>query len=110
MNAYNCIFEFLESNMIFPLFAYNFFRTLVFIIGFYYLFKILGRIFRPYLIKYINKKAQERFGGQFQNQQRQKTYQGKRPKEGETVIDKMPNSSKKSNNDVGEYVDFEEVD
>ena len=95
--------------MLYPTYIYGFLRTIVFIIAFYYLFKIVGRLLRPYLIKYINKKAQERFGGQFQNQQQQ-TYQGKRPKEGETVIDKMPNSSKKSNNDVGEYVDFEEVD
>lgn len=95
--------------MLHPLYIYGFLRTLAFIIVFYYLFKLIGRLLRPYLIKYINKKAQERFGGQFQNQRRQ-TYQGSRPNEGETVIDKMPNSQKKSNNNVGEYVDFEEVD
>ena len=31
-------------------------------------------------------------------------------KEGETVIDKMPNQNKQSNSDVGEYVDYEEID
>ena len=31
-------------------------------------------------------------------------------KEGETIIDKKPIASKKRNDDVGEYVDFEEVD
>ena len=95
--------------MFIPLSIPGFFRMLIYIIAFYYLFKILGRLLKPFLIKYINKKAQENFSGQFQNK-RQQTYQGKRPKEGETVIDKMPNTSKKSNNDVGEYVDFEEVD
>ena len=31
-------------------------------------------------------------------------------KEGETVVDKQPVQRKESNNNVGEYVDFEEVD
>ena len=31
-------------------------------------------------------------------------------KEGETVIDRRPRSQKESNKDVGEYVDYEEID
>ena len=83
-------------------------KTIVFIIFFYYLFKVLARVFGPLFLKYLSKKAMQRFGGQFgdfQNQQRQQTQQ----KEGETTIDKIPNT-KTSNNTVGEYVDYEEVD
>ncbi len=31
-------------------------------------------------------------------------------REGETVIDRKPNGQKTSNQNVGEYVDFEEID
>ena len=41
------------------------------------------------------------------NQQRQNTAKAR---EGETVIDRKPSTPKQSNNDVGEYVDFEEID
>jgi hypothetical protein len=55
----------------------------------------------------MSKKMQERFGGQFQQyQNNQQTQQ----REGETVIDKMPERQKSSNKTVGEYVDYEEID
>ncbi|RSK38751.1 DUF4834 family protein [Mangrovimonas spongiae] len=71
----------------------------------YYGLKILSRIFAPVLVKYVAKKAEERFGDM--NSQ----YQGtkKDQKEGEVTIDKMPNA-KTSNKNVGEYVDYEEID
>ncbi|NAS30121.1 DUF4834 family protein [Flavobacteriaceae bacterium R38] len=84
-------------------------RTLFFIVLVYYLFKILGRIFGPMLFGYATRKAGERFNEKFgQNQQqyaRKKTF-----REGETVIDKQPENQSKSNNNVGEYIDFEEID
>jgi len=78
-------------------------RTILIIVLVYYGIKVLSRIFAPFLIKYAAKKAEQRFGGQFGQQQEQ-------PKrEGEVTIDKMPNT-KTSNKDVGDYVDFEEVE
>lgn len=80
-------------------------RTLLFIALFYYGFKILSRLFAPLLLKYVTKKAEQRFGGSFKNppnRQQQKT-------EGEITIDKVP-ENKSSNNSVGEYVDYEEID
>lgn len=82
-------------------------RTLLIILLVYYGVKIITRIFAPLLLKYVAKKASERFGGQFgnfQNPQQQAT-----KKEGEITIEKIPNS-KTSNKDVGEYVDYEEID
>ncbi len=80
-------------------------RTLLFILLFYYGFKILSRLFAPLLLKYVTKKAEQRFGGQygnFSNKQQQK-------KEGEITVDKIP-KRKSANTTVGEYVDYEEID
>lgn len=86
-------------------------RTILIILLVYFGVKILARLFAPILMRFMAKKAQEKFGeqfGGFQNQanKRQKQQQ----KEGETVIDKMPNQNKNSNDKVGEYIDYEELD
>ncbi|WNH10207.1 DUF4834 family protein [Thalassobellus suaedae] len=83
-------------------------RTILIIVVVYYVIKVLSRIFAPFMLKYAAKKAEERFGGQFgqyKNQRQQETSK----KEGDITIDKMPNI-KTSNKDVGDYVDYEEVE
>lgn len=85
---------------------YGFVRTILIILLVYYGLKILTRIFAPYLVKYMSKKMQQKFEGQFGQQQ----HQEQSHKEGETVIDKMPNRTKSSENKVGEYVDYEEIE
>jgi hypothetical protein len=60
------------------------------------------RLFAPFIIKSIAKKAEAHFRNQSAPKQPSQN-------EGEISIDKMPNS-KSSNNDVGEYVDYEEVE
>ena len=86
---------------------YGFLRTILIIMLIYYGIKILSRLFAPYLMRYMSRKMQERFGGQFHQQQ---TRQQPRPDEGETVIDKIPQTPKSSDKKVGEYVDYEEID
>ena len=54
----------------------------------------------------MSKKMEERFGGQFKQQNQYE----KKQKEGETIIDKMPKQESSSNKDVGEYIDYEEID
>ncbi|ALJ06879.1 hypothetical protein APS56_16205 [Pseudalgibacter alginicilyticus] len=82
-------------------------RTILIILLIYFGVKILSRLLTPFLIKYVSKKAEQRFGGQFGGfQKKQET---KPKKEGEVTIDKMPNM-KSSNKDVGDYVDYEEID
>jgi len=49
------------------------------------------------------------------NDQFGRAYQQRRPsepkyKEGETVIDKMPKQEKSSDKNIGEYIDYEEID
>jgi hypothetical protein len=83
-------------------------RTILIIALVYYGIKILSRIFAPFLLKYAAKKAEQCFGdqfGQFQKGQKQDSQK----KEGEITIDKIPNT-KTSNKDVGEYVDYEDVE
>lgn len=86
---------------------YGFVRTILIILLVWYGIKILTRLFAPYLMRYMSKKMKQKFEGQFgQQQQRQQP----REKEGETVIDKMPNRDSSSSKKVGEYIDYEEVD
>ena len=84
-------------------------RTILIILLFYFGFKIVARLFAPLLMRFVAKKAEEKFGGQFGGFDR-KAEPPKQQKEGETVIDKMPNQNKKSNEKVGEYIDYEEID
>ncbi|WP_430929075.1 hypothetical protein [Polaribacter marinivivus] len=49
----------------------------------------------------MKKKAEQQFG----NYQQEHTV-----REGETIIDKAPKNKNSSNNSVGEYVDYEEID
>ena len=82
-------------------------RTIFIIVVVWYLFKVLGRIVAPFLIKFAAKKAEQRFGDQFGQFQKQQQETSKKP--GEVTIDKMPNA-KTSNKDVGDYVDYEEIE
>jgi len=78
---------------------------ILFLILGYYAFKWLARVFLPILmqkaVRNFEKKAREQQGYQ---------EPADHVKEGETVVDKQPTQRKESNNSVGEYVDFEEVD
>ncbi|WP_203258648.1 DUF4834 family protein [Hyunsoonleella ulvae] len=70
----------------------------------YYGVKVLSRLLTPFLLRYVSRKAEEKFGGQFKSQ----GYETPK-KEGEVTIDKMP-KRKASNKNVGDYVDYEEID
>jgi len=77
-------------------------KTLLIFVLVYSIFKYLMRLFAPYIMKSLAKKAEAHF----------RTQSAPKPptqKEGEITIDKMPNS-KSSNNSVGEYVDYEDVE
>lgn len=82
-------------------------RTIFFIILGYYLLKILGRIFQPWIHAYAVRKTESYFNSAFQTRDNQ-------PQEesnvGEVSIDKPPVKSKKTDSGVGEYIDFEEIE
>lgn len=55
------------------------------------------------------KKAVSKMEKKMRDQQGQQPYTDSNVKEGDTVIDKKPSPKKKSK-DVGDYIDFEELD
>lgn len=83
----------------------NVLRTILIIVLIYYILKFLTKLFAPYLMKKMVDKMQEKAQGQQANRK-----QYSNVKEGETSIDRKPRESSQSNNSVGEYVDYEEVD
>ena len=80
-------------------------KMILIILLVYFGIKILARLFMPFLLMFVSKKVEKRFGGQFQKE----SYQKRSEKEGEVIIDKVP-KTKSSNKDLGDYVDFEEID
>ena len=80
-------------------------RTILTIILIYYGVKFVSKLLFPIFFQKIMKNFEEKVREQQGSQQQQNT-----TKDGETTIDKKPIQGKKSNNNVGEYVDFEEVD
>lgn len=83
----------------------TFLLTILTLILVYYILKVLARMFAPYLIKKIIDKMQKKAAQQFTDQEQEGAV-----KTGETVIDKKPQNTKITNKNVGEYVDFEEVE
>ncbi len=83
----------------------NFLRTILTIILIWYGFKLVAKylfpIFFQKMMKNVEKKVRE-----------QQDYQQPVDKTqvGETTIERTSGETKKSNNSVGEYVDYEEVD
>ena len=82
-------------------------KTILILVLIWYGIKILSRLFAPLLLRFVAKKAEQRFGQQF-NAQQEKQHASQ--KEGETTIDGTPKQNKASNKNVGDYVDYEEID
>jgi uncharacterized protein HemY len=83
----------------------GFLRTILILILVYYVLKWLGRILFPVLFQ----KAVRNFESKMRQEQSQ-TQASDQVKEGETVIDRKPGPQRESNKNVGEYVDYEEID
>ena len=80
------------------------FKFLIWFFCIVYFLKILGRIFAPILIKYFSNKLHKRFNQQHQD------FQESQKKEGEVTFTQSDKSKKKRAEDVGDYVDFEEIE
>ena len=74
-----------------------------------YLFlKYLGRILAPILLKRFITKMQDRFGQQFNQQNHNQ--QSPKQQEGKVTLEKTKTSTKTKSDNLGDYVDFEEVE
>lgn len=80
-------------------------KTILIILLIYFGFKIFIRWFGPIILKYFLKKIGKKFSQQFDPQAKTKT-----KKEGEVVIEKKPKTGRKSDKNLGEYIDYEEID
>ena len=84
----------------------TFVKTILIVLLVYYGLKFLLKLAAPYLMRYVSKKASQKFGDAFG----QGPQENSNAEEGDVSIDKMPSSKSKTKNTVGEYVDFEELD
>jgi uncharacterized protein YbcC (UPF0753/DUF2309 family) len=78
------------------------FRNIIYIIGFYYLVKFLARLFMPMIINKAVHKAQENI---HKKQSQYQTYN-----ENEINNQNNKTGNPKSNKQVGDYIDYEEVE
>ena len=83
-------------------------KTVLIVLLVYFGLKILLRFFGPLILKWFMKKMGQKFEKQF-NQQFGGAQQQQK-KKGKVSIDKKPKSGKRSNKNVGEYIDYEEID
>lgn len=90
------------------------FKTILYILFFYYGFKLIARLLAPFLMRYAAKKMQEKFKDQMGQQSTGFDFgqkQQKFKKEGEVHVKSKIKSQEKINTEsIGDYVDFEEVD
>lgn len=85
----------------------KFIQTLLIILLIFFGLRILFRLLSPYIMRYLAKKVGQRFQNMAQGYGQQRAPS---EKEGETIIDQVPNREKRSNKNVGEYIDYEEID
>lgn len=80
-------------------------KTILIILLIYFGFKIFIKWFGPMILKYFLRKIGSKVRQQFNAQETSAT-----KKKGEVVIEKKPKNDKKTNKNVGEYIDYEEID
>lgn len=73
----------------------------------YYAFKFFSRYIAPIFLKKVIDNVEKKYKEQQHQQQNQTPDEN--VKVGETIIDKKPSKVKESNKDVGDYVDYEEL-
>ena len=81
-------------------------RVLLIILLVYFGLKLMIRWFGPILLRYILRKVGKKFEQKFSQFDQSRT----KSKEGDVSIDKKPKNTRKSKKDVGEYIDYEEID
>ena len=92
-------------SLIIILYLVNFIRTLIFILAIYFAIKLVTRYILPLILENKIREMQKNMDGRYSHQNNR----GKR--EGEVTIDYgSRENNKTTQQNEGEYVDFEEVD
>lgn len=84
-------------------------QVILVILLIYFGLKILIRWFGPLLLKFVLRKIGKEFEKKF-SQYDPAGNTKKDKKQGKTTLEKKPKNKRKSNKDVGEYIDYEEID
>ncbi|MGI9547624.1 MAG: DUF4834 family protein [Flavobacteriaceae bacterium] len=85
-----------------------FLKTILVILLVYYILKLLARWFAPKLFVYAARKTEERFREQFGSYASAVREDDKA--EGDISIDKKPTRKNNNSSEIGEYIDFEELE
>ncbi|MEZ4857850.1 MAG: DUF4834 family protein [Flavobacteriaceae bacterium] len=85
----------------------TFLKTVLILILVYLGLKMLLQLLKPYLMRFIAKKVQQRFENAFGQNPFQQYHS---PKEEPITVNKNNSKKPKSKKVVGEYIDFEEVE
>ena len=72
----------------------------------YYFFKLIGRLIMPFLIKKAANKMQDKFEREFMNHQNT----NQQSEEGSVTIQDSRDKKKSNSKDVGDYIEFEEIE
>ncbi len=83
-------------------------KTILIILLVYFGVKLFFKWFGPSILKYIMNKVGSNIEKKFREQQGFNNQNHK--SEEETLSQKKPNKKTKSNKDVGEYIEYEEID
>ncbi|HET8886625.1 MAG TPA: DUF4834 family protein [Salinimicrobium sp.] len=86
----------------------GFIKFILIVLLIYFGIKLIFRFFGPMILRYIMKRVGKSISRKFQDAQN--SAQSAHNREGDVTIEKKPKTKRKSNNDVGEYVDYEEID
>ena len=79
-------------------------KVIAIIVIIYYTFKFIGRYIMPLFLKKMVDNVEKKMRDQQENQ-----YKNEQGKVGETIIDKKPQKAKESNKEVGDYIDYEDL-
>ena len=82
-----------------------FLKTLAIIFLVYYFLKYTLRLLAPFILQSFAKKMQQKFNDQYAQR-----HQNSKNKEGDITIEGKKNNAKSKDHNVGDYVDFEEVE
>ena len=82
--------------------SFGVFKTIVYMIGFYYLIKFLAKIFLPIIMKSMIHKVQSNLN----DEQFNASFDNKSVNINQNNNKENPKSTKK----VGDYIDYEEID
>lgn len=74
--------------------------------------RIIFRFARPYIMRYIMRKLERKMNATMGFNSPPEPRRSRKQKEGEVIIDKIPNSERKKGDtsNLGEYIDYEEIE